>query len=212
MQDQFIVFEEYAKTVKEALENILHDYNMGEKDKVQVIYATPPVAFANFSQHTVNGEDPGPLVSFYLKNIEIDTSEQLGGFATVLLEKRYNYKAPIIARLQYEVTINAIKESQGDLLQSQIVMAMPFNRPYATRLNGQWVTMEAKGFENASTIEIETDKDKTSKRTGIIEIHRAYFDYPIQINDKFIKSINSHIFSIEKVATSIQRSKKDENN
>ena len=114
--------------------------------------------------------------------------------------------------MQYEVTINAIKESQGDLLQSQIVMAMPFNRPYATQLNGQWVTMEAKDFENASTIEIETDKDKTSKRTGIIEIHRAYFDYPIQINDRFIKSINSHIFSIEKVATSIQRSKKDENN
>lgn len=212
MQDQFIVFEEYAKTVKDALENILHDYNMGEKDKVQIIYATPSVAFASFSQHTVNGEDPGPLVSFYLKNIEIDTSEQLGGFATVLLEKRYNYKAPIIAKLQYEVTINAIKESQGDLLQSQIVMAMPFNRPYATQLNGQWVTMEAKDFENASTIEIETDKDKTSKRTGIIEIHRAYFDYPIQINDRFIKSINSHIFSIEKVATSIQRSKKDENN
>ena len=51
MQDQFIVFEEYAKTVKEALENILHDYNMGEKDKVQIIYATPPVAFASFSQH-----------------------------------------------------------------------------------------------------------------------------------------------------------------
>ena len=171
MQDQFIVFEEYAKTVKEALENILHDYNMSEKDKVQIIYATPPVAFASFSQHTVNGEDPGPLVSFYLKNIEIDTSEQLGGFAAVLLEKRYNYKAPIIAKLQYEVTINAIKESQGDLLQSQIVMAMPFNRPYATQLNGQWVTMEAKDFENASTIEIETDK--TSKRTGIIEIHRA---------------------------------------
>jgi hypothetical protein len=203
MQDQFIVFEEYAKTVKEALENVLHDYNMGEKDKVQIIYATPPVAFASFSQHTVNGEDPGPLVSFYLKNIEIDTSEQLGGFTSVLLEKRYNYKAPVIAKLQYEVTINAIKESQGDLLQSQIVMAMPFNRPYATQLNGQWVTMEAKNFENASTIEIETDKDKVSKRSGVIEIHRAYFDYPIQINDRFIKSINSHLFSIEKIASNI---------
>lgn len=212
MQDQFIVFEEYAKIVKNALENILHDYNMGDKDKVQIIYATPPVAFASFSQNTVNGEDPGPLVSFYLKGIEIDTSEQLGGFASVLLEKKYKYKAPIIAKLNYEVTINAIKESQADLLQSQIVMAMPFNRPYATTLNGQWVTMEAKDFENASTIEIETDKDKVAKRTGNIEIPRAYFDYPIQINDRFINSINSHIFSIEKVATSIQRSEKDESN
>jgi hypothetical protein len=212
MQDQFIVFEEYAKTVKIALENILHDYNMGDKDKVQVIYATPPVAFASFSQNTVNGEDPGPLVSFYLKGIEIDAEDQLGGFTSILLQKRYNYKAPIVAKLQYEVTINAIKESQADLLQAQIMMAMPFNRPYATKLNGQWVTMEAKDFENASTIEIETDKDKTSKRTLRIEIPRAYFDYPIQENDRFIQSINSHIFSVEKVATSIQRSEKDENN
>ena len=75
---------------------------------------------------------------------------------------------------------------------------MPFNRPYATMLNGQWVTMEAKDFENASSVEIETDKDKVSTRTGTIVIDRAYFNYPIQVNNKFIKSINSHIFSIEK--------------
>ena len=114
MQDQFIVFEEYAKTVKEALENILHDYNMGEKDKVQIIYDTPPVAFASFSQHTVNGEDPGPLVSFYLKNIEIDTSEQLGGFATVLLEKRYNYKAFYIT-VAFFICIQGLSIMAGSL-------------------------------------------------------------------------------------------------
>jgi len=55
-----------------------------------------------------------------------------------------------------------------------------------------------KDFENASSVEIETDKDKVSTRTGTIVIDRAYFNYPIQVNNKFIKSINSHIFSIEK--------------
>ena len=127
---------------------------------------------------------------------------------SVLLEKRYNYKAPIIAKLSYKVTINAIKESQADLIQSQIVMAMPFNRPYATTLNGQWVTMEAKEFENESSVEIESDKDKVSTRTGTIEIARAYFDYPIQVNDRFIKSINSHIYSVEKTL----RKKEDDSN
>ena len=209
MKDEFVTFEEYAICVKEALENITHDYNMGEQqDRLTVLYATPPVAFAKYVQDTVNGQDPGPVISFYLSNIDIEPSEQLGGFASVLLEKKYNYKAPIIAKLQYKVTINAIKESQADLLQSQIIMAMPFNRPYATTLNGQWVTMEAKEFENESSVEIESDKDKISKRTGTIEIARAYFDYPIQVNDRFIKSINSHIYSVEKTL----RKKEDDSN
>jgi hypothetical protein len=209
MKDEFVTFEEYAICVKEALENITHDYNMGEQqDRLTVLYATPPVAFAKYVQDTVNGQDPGPVISFYLSNIDIEPSEQLGGFASVLLEKKYNYKAPVIAKLQYKVTINAIKESQADLLQSQIVMAMPFNRPYATTLNGQWVTMEAKEFENESSVEIESDKDKVSTRTGTIEIARAYFDYPIQVNDRFIKSINSHIYSVEQTL----RKKEDDSN
>lgn len=198
MTDEFVTFEEYAKVVKNSIENVTHDYNMGSIDKVQVLYATPPVAFADFSQNTVNGQDPGPLISFYLSGIEINPAEQLGGFATLMLDKTYTIRAPIIAKLQYKVTINAIKESQADLLQAQIVMAMPFNRPYATKLNGQWVTLEAKDFENASSVEIETDKDKVSTRTGTIEIARAYFDYPIQVNNKYIQSVNSHIYSMEK--------------
>ena len=211
MKDEFVVFEEYAKVVKNALENVTHDYNMTEEDKVLVIYATPPVAFAKYTQETINGQKPGPLISYYLSNIEIAPEEQLGGFASVLVEKKYHYKPPVIAKLSYKVTINAIKESQADLIQSQIVMAMPFNRPYATHINGQWATLEAKDFENESSVEIETDQDKVSTRSGIIEIPRAYFDYPIQVNDRFIKSINSHIYSIEKLPKFV-KVKNDENN
>lgn len=198
MKEEYKEFEEYALVVKKSLENILHDYNMSEEDKVQVVYATPPVAFASFIQNTQNGEKPGPLVSFYLSGIEIDPAVQLGGYKSILIDKTYKFKAPIIAKLNYKVQINAIQESQADLLQAQVVMAMPFNRPYATMLNGQWVTMEAKDFENASSVEIETDQDKASTRTGSIIIDRAYFNYPVQVNTKFINSINSHIFSIEK--------------
>lgn len=208
MTDEFLVFEEYATVVKNALENIVHDYNLGSIDQVGVVYATPPVAFADYIQETVNGQDPGPIVSFYLSGIEIEPSEQLGGFSTLLIEKTYKIRAPVVARLQYKITINALKESQADLLQSQIVMAMPFNRPYATKLNGQWVTLEAKDFENSSSVEIETDSDKVATRTGTITVHRAYFDYPIQVNTKFIKSINSHIYSSEKQKKVVR----DENN
>lgn len=198
MEDKFIVFEQYGLVVKKAIENIVHDYNMGDVDPPNIIYATPPVAFAKFSQNTVNGEDPGPLISFYLSSIEINPEEQIGAYKTILIDKTYRYRAPIVAKLNYTVTINAVKEDQADLLESQIIMAMPFNRPYATTLNGQWVTMEAKDNENETSIEIETDADKISKRTCKIEIYRAYFDYPIQVNSKFINSINSHIYSVEK--------------
>lgn len=191
-------FEDYATLVKNAISNVVNDYEMGEQDKPRIIYATPPAAFADFAQDTINGQQPGPLISFYLENIEIDKSNQLGGFKTLLIDKTYKFRAPIIARLTYKVTINAIKESQADLLQSQIVMGMPFNRPYAAMINGQWATLEASGVENSSSVEIETDNDKISTRSGAIIIDRAYFNYPIQVNTRFIKSINSHIFSMEK--------------
>lgn len=197
MVDQFVVFEEYANTIKLALESVTHDYSMGTKDPVKIIYATPPAAFAKFTQGAVNGDKPGPLVSFYLSNISVEPNQQLGGYASIWLDKHTKYKAPMIASLTYTVTIDAIKESQADLLQAQIMMAMPFNKPYATKLNGQWVTMEAKDPQNLTVVEIETDGDKDSKRQLTIEIPRAYFDYPVQINNNFIKSINSHIYSIE---------------
>lgn len=198
MVDEFVTFEEYANAVKKALEGITHDNNMGDVDPVMVIYATPPAAFAKFKGEAVNGQRPGPLISFYLSNIDIEPSEQLGGYYSVWIGKEYKYKAPIIAKLSYTVIINAIKESQADLLQAQIMMAMPFNRPYATMINGQWATMEAKDGQNLTTVEMETDGDKVSKRQITVEIARAYFDYPIQVNTKFINSINSHIYSVEK--------------
>lgn len=198
MTDEFITFEEYANAVKEAIEGMTHDNNMGDVDPIKVIYATPPAAFAKFKGEAVNGQRPGPLISFYLSNIEINPSEQLGGYARVWVGKEYRYKAPIIAKLLYTVTINAVKESQADLIQSQLMMGMPFNRPYATMVNGQWATMEAKDCQNLTTVEMEPEGDKISKRQASIEIARAYFDYPIQVNTKFINTINSHIYSIEK--------------
>ena len=210
MEDRYVTFEEYAKAVKLAIENIVHDNTMTGKDAVEVIYATPPAAFAKWKAKPINGEKPGPLISFYLSAIEMEPSEQLGGYASIWLNGDFKerYKAPLIARLSYTTTIDAVTESEGDLLQAQLMMAMPFNRPYATMVNGQWATMEAKECQNLTTIEIEADGDKDSKRQMNIEIPRAYFEYPIQVNDRFIKDINSHIFSIEQQNSIIKRGRK----
>ena len=197
MVDEYTTFEEYGTVVKNSLEGILHDYNMSNEDKVQVIYATPPVAFAKFSQEMVNGQKPGPLVSFYLSDIDIDREQQMGGWKTLLTSSGYRMRAPVIAKLSYRVTINAIKESQADLLMSQLILSMPFHRPYATMLNGQWVTMTVEDFENNTETEVSSDSDKISKRSTTIVIDRAYFDHPIQVNNSYIKKINTHIYSVD---------------
>ena len=197
MVDEFSTFEDYALVLKKSLEKICHDDNMADVDKIQIIYADPPVAFAKFKQITQNGQKPGPLVSFNLESLEINNDEQLGGWKSFVNSAGTIVKAPVVAKLKYKVTINAIKESQADLISSQIMLAMPFNRPYATMLDGQWVTMTAEGFNIETNLEINDGEDKIVKRSCEIEIPRAYFNHPIQVNNNYIKKINAHIYSVD---------------
>lgn len=201
--DDYKVFEDYAIVVKRALENILHDDNMAREDRVQIIYATPPVAFAKFVQNTQNGEKPGPLVSFSLSGITFNESDQLGGWKTLLVNNEYRFRAPVVGKLKFKVVINAIKESQADLLMSQIIISMPFHRPYATMLDGQWVTMIASDFASDTDTEISDGNDKVVKRNCEIEIERAYFNHPIQVNSNVIKKINAHIYSADRMVGNI---------
>jgi len=197
MVEEFSTFEDYALVLKKSLEKICHDDNMAKEDEVQIIYADPPVAFARFQQITQNGQKPGPLISFNLESIDIDNSDQLGGWKSFVSSSGTIVKAPVIAKLKYKATINAIKESQADLLSSQIMLAMPFNRPYATMLDGQWVTMISSDFASETNLEINDGEDKIVKRTCVIEIPRAYFNHPIQVNSNYIKKINAHIYSVD---------------
>lgn len=198
MTDEFKTFEEYAEVVKSSLEALLHDDSMAKEDQVQVIYATYPVAFAKFSQATLNGQKPGPLVSFFLSGIEIDHSQQLGGWKRLNVSTGYSMRAPVIAKLTYRITINAIKESQGNLLQAQLFMGMPFNRPYATKLNGQWVTMTVEEADiDDDDVEIESDDDIQVKKELDLVVDRAYFEHPIQVNNNYIKEVNIHLYSVD---------------
>lgn len=204
MTDEFKTFEEYALCVQNAIKGIVHDDSMAGADKVQVIYATPSVAFGKFSQETVNGQKPGPLISFYLSEISMPSEMQLGGWKYLTVNNSYTMRAPIIARLKYHITINAIKEAQGNLLQSQLFMGMPFNRPYATKLNGQWVCMTVEGADIDDDVEISNDGDLVVKKELDLTVDRAYFYHPIQINESFIKKVNLHIYSADSSKSEIK--------
>lgn len=201
MTDEFNTFLEYATSVKNAIKNVTHDDNMAKDEKVQVLYGTTSMAFAKYKEKILNGEKNGPLITFYLSGCEIDKSAQMGGYKLLnryFDKETYDLRAPVIVNLKYTVTINCIRESQADLLQSQLMLAMPFNRPYWSTLNGQFVTMVAEEPSNLSSVDVGNEKDKINRRQLIITIERAYIEYPINIKEaKFIEQIGVWLNSEE---------------
>lgn len=189
--------ERYSLVVKQAIQNVIHDNSMSKNDKVDTIYATPPIAFAKYSERIVNGEKAGPLVTFYLTSIDLQIDQQMNGYGFLNVSSGYKIRAPQIYKLTYTATINCIKESQGDLLQTQLLLSMPFNHPYAVKTAGQWATLTASSPQNLSSVDAGNDKDKISRRQVTIEIPRAYLDYdystfdPDKLQKKIILRLNS---------------------
>ena len=183
MTEDFILLEEYAKCVQECLRNVLHDNQMAKDSKPLVIYATAPIAYAKMQEHFGNGGNIGPLITFYQSGIEVDHGVQMGAWKVLPVERsegNYLYRAPIICKISYTVTINALTEIQADMLQAQIMQATPFHRPYYTKFNGNFVLIENTECRNLSSVEAGENKDKVSRRELTLVIDRAYLNYDIK--------------------------------
>lgn len=183
MTEDFNTLEEYAKCIQKCLENVLHDYQTPDNSTPIVVYATAPVAFAKEQEHFANGGNVGPLITFYQSGIEIDHSCQMGAWKLLPVQRdtgNYLFKAPIICKIKYTVTINAINELEADFLQVQIMQATPFHRPYYTKFNGQFVLIESSDPRNLSSVEIGENKDKVTRRELTLTIDRAYLHYDIK--------------------------------
>jgi hypothetical protein len=191
MTEEFNTFEEYARCVYEYLKIVSHDYQQAFHDSVRVVYATAPVAYAKEQEHFANGSNVGPLITFYQSGIEVDHSVQMGAWKFLPVQRKegnYLYRAPIICKIEYTTTINALTELQADMLQAQIMQTSPFHRPYYTKLNGQFVLIESSDPTNISSVEAGDNTDKISKREIKLTIDRAYLNYDIkELNAGFIK-------------------------
>jgi hypothetical protein len=191
MKNDYNVLEEYAKCVYEYLKIVAHDYQLASNDNIRVLYATAPIAYAKEQEHFANGSNVGPLITFYQSGIEVDHSVQMGAWKYLPVERdegNYLFKAPIICRIKYTVTINALTELQADMIQTQIMQTSPFHRPYYTKFNGQFVLIESSDPVNAGSVEVGNNSDKISKREIILTIDRAYLYYDIkELNAGFIK-------------------------
>lgn len=183
MTEDFITLEEYAKCIQKCLVNTLHDNQMAKDERPVVVYANAPIAYAKAQEHFKNGSNVGPLITFYQSGIEVDHSVQMGAWknlAVVRDEGNYLYKAPIICKINYTVTINALTELQADLLQVQLMQATPFHRPYYDKFNGQFVLIESTDYRNLGTVDVGENKDKIAQREVILTIDRAYLNYDIK--------------------------------
>ena len=191
MKDDFTLLEEYAKCVYEYLKIVSHDYQMASNDSVRVVYATAPVAYAKEQEHFANGSNVGPLITFYQSGIEVDHNVQMGAWKYLPVSRKegnYLLKAPVICRIKYTVTINALTELQADMLQAQIMQSSPFHRPYYTKFNGQFVLIESSDPTNVGSVEVGDNADKIAKREIILTIDRAYLYYDIkELNAGMIK-------------------------
>lgn len=191
MVEEFYTLEEYAKCVKESLENILHDWQMAEDSRPLVVYATAPIAYAKAQERFANGSNVGPLIAFYQSGIEVDHNVQMGAWKVMPVirkEGNYLYRAPVICKINYTVTIHALTEIQADNLQAQIMLATPFHRPYYTKFNGEFVLIESTEYSNLSSVDVGENKDKFSSRQITLTIDRAYLNYDIkELNAGVIK-------------------------
>lgn len=196
MTEDFNTLEEYANCIQECLTNVVHDYQMSDDMAPIVIYATAPIAYAKMQEHFANGNNIGPIITFYQSGIEIDNSVQMGAWKLMPVQRdsgNYLFKAPIICRIKYTVTINALTELQADMLQVQIMQATPFHRPYYTKFNGQFVLIESSEPRNLSSVEVGENKDKVSQRELTLTIDRAYIHYDIkELNAGIIRNTNNY--------------------
>ena len=193
---QYNLFEEYSLGIKRAIEKNVMLENAREGDKVDVVYATPPVAFAKYLHAVKNSQQPGPNVNFYLENITYGQNENLLGFNKTLFKNTY-IRPPQVYKISYKAVVYCNNETDGDIIMSQILMAMPFNRPYVFTINNQYATVYASDPANETVVEAGEGKDKISRRSVIINIHRAYLEYPIREVRSIIKEFNLTYNTIE---------------
>ena len=180
MTNDFITLEEYALCIKECLENVLHDEQMAVDEIPLVTYATSSIAYAKLQERFANGQNIGPLITFYQSGIDLIQEQQMGAWKWMTVTRdtgNYQMRAPVVCSISYTVTISALTERQADMLQAQIMQATPFHRPYYTKLKGQFVLIETTEVSNLSSVDVGDNKDKVSQRQITLKIDRAYLDY-----------------------------------
>jgi hypothetical protein len=192
-EKNFKLFKDYAQGIIKGIEQICFLDRMSAEDSLKITYATPDLAMAKYISNIQNGQDPGPGISIYLSNIELAKEQTMNGYGTLNIADGARYvamRSPQICTLVFKSTIICNNETEGDLLQAQLIMGMPFNHNYYFMVDGQYACCYTENPENASSIEPGNSTDKINRRTCDIRVPRAYLEYPLYEIKSYIKEFN----------------------
>lgn len=173
-------FLPYSMEIKKFLARKLYLSAYPENENVQVFYTTTSRAFAKFIQPVINGGNLDPTVTFILQTHQPAAQQTPGGYFKIYKKNNVNdeiwetLKHPLPYELTYRVTMWTPRQSDMDILTYQAMTAAPFNRKYATKVDGQWAELEVKNISNESQIDAGEAQDVSVRLGFDIIVPRAY--------------------------------------
>lgn len=173
-------FLPYSIKVKEFLQKKLYLSAYPVDKNVQVFYTTPSRAFAKFIVPVINGGNLNPTVTFVLGSHQPSQGQTPGGFFKTYEKSKTNelvwkaIKHPLPYELTYKVTTWATRQSDADILMYQAMVAAPFNRKYAVKIDGQWAEFEVRNVTSESNLDPGESQDVAIRYGFEVHIPRAY--------------------------------------
>ena len=197
---EHFMMRNYSKAVKEWLEKTVSLSRYPNNQNVQVAYMTPERAFAKYLFPVVNGQNVAPIITFMLTDSTYGETENSLGFVSDII--RYTnsnivrYVKPLLVyKLNYQLSINTIMQSDCDVMIYQIMSNASKNRKGAVAVDGQWAEIMAGNPRNEIALEPGDAQDKLVRYGMDLTILRAYLprDFyerpPILSNDFDIETV-----------------------
>jgi hypothetical protein len=176
---EHFAFRNYSKTIKDWLQKIVFLSRYPSEQNVLVAYMTPERAFAKYLYPVINGNNVAPIITFMLTNSDYGESENSLGFVNDVIRYQSSnivrYVKPLLVyKLSYQISINAIMQSDIDVMMYQIMSNASKNRKAAVAVDGQWAEIMAGNPRNEINLEPGDAQDKLVRYGMDLTIPRAY--------------------------------------
>jgi hypothetical protein len=176
---EHFMMRNYSKAIKEWLEKTVSLSRYPNNQNVQVTYMTPERAFAKYLYPVVNGQNVAPIITFMLIDFTYGENENSLGFTNDVIRytnsKVVRYVKPLLVyKLNYQLSINTIMQSDCDVMMYQIMSNASKNRKAAVAVDGQWAEIMAGNPRNEIALEPGDAQDKICRYGMDLTIPRAY--------------------------------------
>lgn len=179
MQQEFFLFRNYSKAIKDWLLNTCYLTRYNQEENILVIYATPARAFAKYIYPVINGQQIRPTISFHLSQIKyLSNQNQLGFVKEYKIDSitgKYRHLKPLIVyELTYSLTIRTVLASDMDILLYQLMTNSYMNSKSNLFVDGQWTDIRSGDPTEQTNLEPGDAQDKIIRYGIDLQIERAY--------------------------------------